>query len=418
MLVDDYLAQVVANIRSKEAKSFIKKELANHLEAVIKEREKKGEPNEQATKEAIEQMGNAYLLGTRLNQIHKPIFDWYLFVGFIILMILSFLPLYTIDNTNIFVNKVIYSIIGFIVCVYFIFFDYRKLAKFSYIFFIIGIGLLFFISTSSLVVNDSPYLLIAGFTINGSYTLPIFLLAWACFLQTRRKWWTFTILFLLTALLLVPISNLFLIFLYTVLVAALVLYSEQEKKEKLISVSFSISTAIIIFLYKLFTESSMIERIEGFFYPEKYANTTGYMLIKGKEYLSTAGLFGTKEAVDEGFSLPEAYTDFIFVTVIYEYGWMIGILLISILLMVAVRMISHLKVLQEPFGRLLIIGAIVLYTITFTWSILMAIGILPIVSVSLPFFSYGFLPVVLHSFLIGLVMSVYRRKNLSSLKAK
>lgn len=413
MLVDEYLAKVVANIRSKEVKISIKKELKNHLQNVINERKKKGISTEQAVKEAIELMGDANVLGSKLSKIHKPTFDWFLFLGFIMLLALSFLPFISLDETHFLYTKIIYTIIGLIICIYCIFFDYRKLANYGLLLYMIGMMILIFLSMSPTIINGKPYIQIANFFVESSYTLPIFLLAWASFLQKgKMKGWQFISFYFLSILFLLKVANLFLIFLYTLLVIVFIYYSEQQKREKWYSSLFVFITLLSIFIFKMITEPVLLERMKGFFQPEAYANTTGYMFIKGREYLLNAGWLGHKEGANDSFSLPEAYTDYIFVTIIYEFGWLVGFIILIILLMLAIRMIHYLKILREPYGRLLIIGAIILYTVTFSWSILMAMGILPIVSVSLPFFSYGFIPVVLHSFLIGIVMSVYRRKNM------
>ena len=42
----------------------------------------------------------------------------------------------------------------------------------------------------------------------------------------------------------------------------------------------------------------------------------------------------------------------------------------------------------------------------------MTLGILPRVSISLPFISYGLIPTLFHAFIMGIVLSVYRRKDI------
>ncbi|KRF61832.1 hypothetical protein ASG99_25130 [Bacillus sp. Soil768D1] len=41
----------------------------------------------------------------------------------------------------------------------------------------------------------------------------------------------------------------------------------------------------------------------------------------------------------------------------------------------------------------------------------MSFGVLPVVSVSLPFISYGVSGTLLNSFIFGIVLSVYRKKD-------
>ena len=69
---------------------------------------------------------------------------------------------------------------------------------------------------------------------------------------------------------------------------------------------------------------------------------------------------------------------------------------------------------NDSYGKLLLIGAISLYTVQFVSNIGMSLGYFPMTSMSLPFISYGLMPILLNAFLIGVVLSVYRRKDLMS----
>jgi cell division protein FtsW (lipid II flippase) len=67
---------------------------------------------------------------------------------------------------------------------------------------------------------------------------------------------------------------------------------------------------------------------------------------------------------------------------------------------------------KDRFGKQLILGVCSLLSIQFIYNVGMILGLLPIISMSLPFISYGLTPTVMNSLLIGIVLSVYRRKNL------
>ena len=60
-----------------------------------------------------------------------------------------------------------------------------------------------------------------------------------------------------------------------------------------------------------------------------------------------------------------------------------------------------------------LIGAVALYTVQLVSNIAMTLGLFPITSISLPFISYGLMPILFNAFLIGIVLSVYRRKDLT-----
>lgn len=109
--------------------------------------------------------------------------------------------------------------------------------------------------------------------------------------------------------------------------------------------------------------------------------------------------------------LPSAYTDFAFVTFVYSFGWILAVFLIGIFLFIAFRIVFISQKVSDPFGKLLSLGILVLLTFPFLYSVLMAFGIVPISSFSLPFFSYGTVSLILNACYIGLILSVYRRKD-------
>jgi len=98
----------------------------------------------------------------------------------------------------------------------------------------------------------------------------------------------------------------------------------------------------------------------------------------------------------------------------YYYGWLFGIALVVLLSLFASRIMGVMRKINDLYGKLLLIGAIALYTIQFVSNIGMSLGYFPMTSMSLPFISYGLMPILLNAFLIGVVLSVYRRKDLTS----
>nr|WP_231686826.1 FtsW/RodA/SpoVE family cell cycle protein [Bacillus sp. JCM 19034] len=67
---------------------------------------------------------------------------------------------------------------------------------------------------------------------------------------------------------------------------------------------------------------------------------------------------------------------------------------------------------KDPYGRLLIIGGVAILAVPTFWNILMGFGFVPIIGMSLPFISYGGSMLFLYSTVLGLILSVYRRKDI------
>jgi cell division protein FtsW (lipid II flippase) len=133
------------------------------------------------------------------------------------------------------------------------------------------------------------------------------------------------------------------------------------------------------------------------------------MYIKIKQLITGGGWFGNEKATQ---FVPEISTDFAFANVTYFHGWLVASGLVLMLVLLSCRMLFITKKIKDPFGKQLVTGVIALYSIQVFYNLGMSLGLLPFISISLPFISYGLTPAVLNSFIIGVVLSVYRRKDL------
>lgn len=89
---------------------------------------------------------------------------------------------------------------------------------------------------------------------------------------------------------------------------------------------------------------------------------------------------------------------------------------ISILIFVTLfvyRMIYIVKNTSDYYGKLLVIGLLTTFTAMFICTILMSVGLLPQVGIQLPFIGYGGIYYLLHLAFMGIILSVYRRKNMN-----
>lgn len=151
--------------------------------------------------------------------------------------------------------------------------------------------------------------------------------------------------------------------------------------------------------------------------PEKDPLGSGYHIIQSKIAIGSGGwegkgwMEGTQSQLE---FLPEPHTDFIFAVLSEEHG-MIGVLiLLAIYLFIIARTLIVGAKASNAFGRILSGGTALLFFVYVFVNIGMVSGILPVVGVPLPLFSYGGTSYVTLMAAFGLVMSsfVYReRKN-------
>jgi len=87
--------------------------------------------------------------------------------------------------------------------------------------------------------------------------------------------------------------------------------------------------------------------------------------------------------------LPERRTDFIFSVLCEEFGFLGGLMLIILYIMLFSRIISCMHMITSLYPKLLILGLMLPHALSVIINIGMVMGLLPIVGIPLPFVSYG-----------------------------
>lgn len=422
MSSNQFLQQVTSYIRSKEARIYVGEELKQHLAHSQQVWVKKGYSPEEAEQKAIDEMGSAVQLGKSMDKIHRPKWDFWLIGTVILLIAVSFLAILTTDFSQQFgpgmkraliENKILHTVLAILGIALIMFVDYRKLQRHSTL--IYGMALLLLIGlwlTPNIVMNGVPMFKIGLIRIQAWVALPLLLVAFAGFF-TERKWksWTLIGLFLLPLFLFIMLANLAVMLLFIGVVAVLFSFSYFNRKVKLIVFAVAGGLGFTLFAYSVYAYHYLLmpyqtERIAAFLHPESYADSAGYMMLQLRTALAGAGWFGA-ETIQH---VPEAHTDYVLVQLIQTFGYVGGSIVIFLILAVALRILWTARTLPQSFGKLLVLAAVTLYSCQSMYSILMVFGLLPLTGVPLPFISYGTTPLLLNAFLIGLVLSVYRRK--------
>lgn len=109
--------------------------------------------------------------------------------------------------------------------------------------------------------------------------------------------------------------------------------------------------------------------------------------------------------------IPEHHTDFIFSVYAEEFGFAgVSILLLLYLFLLA-KIINLVSSVRDKFAALLLVGTATLIWLQVFINIGMVIGMLPVVGIPLPFFSYGGSSLIFNSLLLGIVhnISINRR---------
>ncbi|HEK9103977.1 TPA: FtsW/RodA/SpoVE family cell cycle protein [Bacillus pseudomycoides] len=410
-----FLKEVTNHIKSKEAKNLVATELDFHLKQAKNMWIEKGLSEEVAEDKAVEQMGSPVKLGQELNKLHKPKVDWFIIILLVTAMGLGFLPVVAFGHTNdLLINKVIFVILGVVTAFGMMLIDYRKLERLGWLFYTIGVLILLVLYCFPNASMIGELLIEVGpIAIGYLMAVPFFLLAWASFFNNSRlKVMHLVILYLFSLSLFLIVSTLSTIFIYTMMVFIMLWWSNLGKKKTLIITVVPICLFIMSGLFFLSPlKGPHLNRFLGYLNPEQDAGGAGFMYIRLKEVMSSAGWFGTSGNVK---SIPAAYTDFVFASLTYYYGYLLALILVLILSLFVARIMVISYKINDRYSKLLLVGGMTLFVVQFIYNVGMILGLLPITSISLPFISYGLMPTLFNAFLMGIVLSVYRRKNLIS----
>ncbi len=135
----------------------------------------------------------------------------------------------------------------------------------------------------------------------------------------------------------------------------------------------------------------------------------GYHTIQSKIALGSGGLTGNGlgQGIQTQYSiLPEKQTDFIFSVCGEELGFMGCLLIVLLEAAIILRLIYIAKNARDHMGSFICTGLAAMLFFQATENIGMCIGLLPVIGITLPFFSYGGSSVLALCMSMGLAMSV------------
>ena len=152
----------------------------------------------------------------------------------------------------------------------------------------------------------------------------------------------------------------------------------------------------------------VINRLIAFFDPSKGDN---FQSSKALDAIKQGGLKG--QGMGEGIlkdSVPEAHTDYIIAIIAEEYGSIISILIISIFLYIAFRIIKNCIIKNDIFLKLSLSGLASLLIFQTFIHIGVNTSLLPTTGMTLPFLSYGGSSLIGSAILAGIILNYTKIK--------
>ncbi|MBF0349587.1 MAG: rod shape-determining protein RodA [SAR324 cluster bacterium] len=155
------------------------------------------------------------------------------------------------------------------------------------------------------------------------------------------------------------------------------------------------------------------DRVLTFLNPDRDPLGTGYHVIQSKIAVGSGQFWG------KGFGggtqgqlnfLPAHHTDFIFSVFSEEWGFVGAVSVLVVFLLFALWALSNVLKTKDRISAILTVGIVVIITSQVTINIGMVLGLMPVVGVPLPFFSYGGSSMLSMMFGVGLLLNIRMRR--------
>ena len=425
--VQEFLQSVCKEIRFKSIHKNITKELSDHIEDQKNEYIKQGLAEETAVLKAVEQMGDPIIVGKQIDKANRPKTEWSILSLAAFLVVLGgvvqfFLSGVNANSADMFSHFLLYAPIGIVVFAIIYFFDYTLLGRYSKIAYFILLA----ISVAGFLGLNKR---------NGAYThvyysVLLFIPAFAGIIYGFKNKGYLGIIFSglfyagaafmcilapsFSGLLLLTISYLVIL---TVSIAK-GFFGGNKKVSLAIVYIPTLLTFILSILTITLTSPYRFERIVNMIKPGHDPSGYGwqYMMIKqlftSSKPIGKAILDGPIANMRVDQVLPGWATDFSLTYIIARFGYLAGMTIVAIMIILIVRMFVSVLKQKNAYGFLVSFSACLAITGQIILYVLSNIGVIAPLAVILPFISFGAFGFIANMALVGLLLSVYRRTGL------
>jgi rod shape determining protein RodA len=156
------------------------------------------------------------------------------------------------------------------------------------------------------------------------------------------------------------------------------------------------------------------KRIETFLNPNADPLGAGYNSLQSKVAIGSGGLFGKgylRGSQTQLNFIPEQWTDFIFCVPGEEFGFVGAGFVLALFALLLVRGVTLASIVKSRYASFVAIGLTALIATHVFLNIGMALGMLPVIGVPLPFLSYGGSFLISSTIMIGILMNLYTNRK-------
>ncbi len=433
MKLDEYLKTVSDQIRYTKIRPSITEELKNHILDQAEAYEECGAFPEEALERAVREMGDPVETGVALDRIHRPQMNWGIVIAIGIISILSIGIFYVADivaaNAYPWQRQASFVLAGFLMMLLIYRLDYSILGKFGWkpaVLFLgtMIAGLTFF---GFSIHGANRWIHVGIFRISIPEAMMLYIPLFGAALYSFRGE-GYGVLLKVIPLILVPagfvwqiptLSNALILFVSLFCLFMFAVWKDwfYISKKLVLGISGSLlvlSPAAILGYFYFFGEAYQVDRIRAYFNPAKIVNGD-YIVKMAQNMRIDSSMVGSSERSVFYLSngpTTDFLTDYILVSMCSLYGIFLTTAIVMGIVFIIMK-IFHISVTQKnQLGMIVGMGCGIAFLTKTAVSVLMNLQLLPYAAISMPFLSYGGSNTIVSYILLGLVLSVYRYKNI------
>ncbi len=359
-------------------------------------------------------------------------FDWPLFLSVAIIAVVGVVNLYSATSpyievetksglADIYVTQVYWLVVGGLFSILVALIDYRNFERLAYIIYGGGVlSLLLVFVLASDVRGASRWIRLGSFAYQPSEFMKLaVILAVARFLSDDSKLEARTILDMFPAFLLCGLPAGMVMMqpdfgtstIYSLTVGCM-LFMTKIRWRSILSVLIAvIAAAPLVWTYVL--QDYQKSRVTSFLNPEADLTGAGWHAFQSQTAIGNGGIWGAgfREGTQNQFGfIPDQYSDFPFAVFAEDWGFFGSMALLGLYAFVCIWSVKIASMAKDRFGAAVAIGVGAMVFWHTLFNVGMVLGLLPVVGITLPLFSYGGSSVVTILIGFGLLMNVSVRR--------
>lgn len=414
--MEEYLNNLLDQIRCKKAHAAIREELESHISDQIEDNMKAGMTREEAEKAAVCDMGDPVTTGISLDQIHRPKMARQMIVLMAVIMFAGVLIHWMMGAPV----ACMQTISGFCLMFFICHLDYTRIAAIAKVIaagiILVGIYALFF------GVRFGGNIFVASllwFRISMFSFLMLYVPVYGAILYSyygegykglvKAALWAVPPLFIALMMSSLTLFLILSVCMVSLLVLAVVKKWFQVKQKRVVIVAAILVLAITGIL-QIANAPYQMDRIRNFLAGDVESNYVTKVL---KNCFSGSILIG-KGVEELKTTLPDYNNSFILAYLTGTYGYIICAAVCAVLVLLIVAIFSIVFRQKNQLGMMMGFGSGMILFTNIAINLLENFGILPTSQTFLPFFSKGGSCMYVCYILMGVILSVYRYKDVYS----